>query len=162
MDQRPFPHKPQAYRRQLLGSVILGLLLTCLPVPATVAEPTLTPEQEATARRVEDQLMAPCCFGGTIATHHSPIADKIREEVRGLVAQGASEQQILEQYLDVYGERILAQPVARGFNLLAYWMPAVGLLFGARSVVVWMRRHRGAPRCGKWLRASDARAGRNE
>ena len=143
MNHRPFPHESRAGRMRTLASVMLVLLLSWTLVPATIAEPALTPEQEATARRVEDQLMAPCCFGGTVATHHSPIADKIRQEVRALVAQGVTEQQILDQYLDVYGERILAQPVAGGFNLLAYWMPAVGLLCGTALVVFWMRRHRG-------------------
>jgi cytochrome c-type biogenesis protein CcmH len=112
-----------------------------------LAEPTLTAEQEATARRVEEQLMAPCCFGSTVATHFSPAADAIRREVRSLVAQGAHEQEILGQYLDRYGERILAQPVARGFNRLAYWMPAVGWLCGTAAVALWIRRRRrrGAP-----------------
>jgi cytochrome c-type biogenesis protein CcmH/NrfF len=64
--------------------------------------------------------------------------------VYALVAQGATEQQILDEYLDRYGERILAQPVARGFNLLAYWMPVVGLLCGTGLVVLWLRRRRNA------------------
>jgi hypothetical protein len=34
--------------------------------------------------------MAPCCFGSTVATHHSPAADEIREDVRARVAQGAT------------------------------------------------------------------------
>lgn len=86
--------------------------------------------------------MAPCCFGGTIATHRSPLADRFRREIRSMAAQGASESQILDHYLTVYGERILAQPVARGFNLLAYWMPVVGLLCGAVVVCLWLvRRH---------------------
>jgi len=107
-----------------------------------LATPALTPEQEATARRVEEQLMAPCCFGSTVATHHSPAADAIRDEVRSLVARGRNEQEILNLYLDRYGERILAQPVARGFNLLAYWVPAIGWLCGTAVVVVWLLRRR--------------------
>lgn len=124
------------------GGVILALLLMCAVAHAT--SPQLTAEQEATAKRVEEQLMAPCCFGSTVATHHSPAADEIRDHVHVLVAQGATEQQILDEYLDRYGERILAQPVARGFNLLAYWMPVVGLLCGTGLVVLWLRRRRNA------------------
>ena len=86
--------------------------------------------------------MAPCCFGGTIATHHSAIADTFRQEIRSMAAQGADETQILDHYLNVYGERILAQPLARGFNLLAYWMPGVGFLCGVGLVALWLRRHR--------------------
>ncbi len=85
--------------------------------------------------------MAPCCFGGTVASHRSPAADAIRQAVRTYAARGMSDRQILEEYATLYGERILAQPVARGFNLLAYWMPAVGLLCGAVAILAWLRRH---------------------
>jgi len=87
--------------------------------------------------------MAPCCFGSTVATHHSPAADAIRDDVRALAAQGRSEQEILDQYLDRYGERILALPVAHGFNLLAYWVPAIGWLCGTAVAGAWLLRRRG-------------------
>jgi len=121
--------------------VVLALLLAGAAW-AAAAKPALTAEQEATARQVEEQLMAPCCFGSTVATHHSPTADAIRQQVRSMVAGGATAQQILDKYLEVYGERILAQPVARGFNLLAYWMPVVGMLFGTAIVLLWLHRRR--------------------
>jgi cytochrome c-type biogenesis protein CcmH len=127
-----------------LGSILLAFLLTCAFVAALPAAPPLTAEQESTARRIEEQLMAPCCFGSTVATHHSPAADEIREHVRSRVAEGATEQQVLDEYLDRFGERILAQPVARGFNLLAYWMPVVGLLCGTGIVTLWLLRRRRA------------------
>jgi cytochrome c-type biogenesis protein CcmH len=119
----------------------LALLITS-GAWAAAPQPALTSEQEATARQFEEQLMAPCCFGGTLATHHSPTADAIRQQVSAMAADGASVQQILDQYLEVYGERILAQPVARGFNLLAYWMPVVGMLFGTAVVLLWLHRRR--------------------
>jgi cytochrome c-type biogenesis protein CcmH len=119
-----------------------AVLLLAAVVPATAMQPELTAEQEETARHVEGQLMSPCCFGGTIATHQSPVADQFRQEIRSMVADGRTEAQILEHYLGLYGERILAQPVARGFNLLAYWMPAVAFLCGTGLVTVWLLRRR--------------------
>ena len=129
---------------------LLGLLVAGALASQTLAAPTLTPDQEATARRVEEQLMAPCCFGSTVATHHSSAADAIRADVRVLVAQGRSEREILDQYLDRYGERILAQPVARGFNLLAYWVPAIAWLCGTAVAASWiLRRRETAPADGR-------------
>jgi len=139
----PGGRRPRMRRLRPLGGALLALLLTCALALAT-SSPRLTAEQDATARRVEEQLMAPCCFGSTVATHHSPAADAIREHVRWLVAQGATEQQILDEYLERYGERILAQPLARGFNLLAYWMPVAALLCGTGIVVLWLLRRRRA------------------
>jgi cytochrome c-type biogenesis protein CcmH len=143
MNTQTAPHQPRTrmHRVPTMMPVLLALLLTGAAW-AAAAEPALTAEQEATARQVEEQLMAPCCFGSTVATHHSPTADAIRQQVRSMVVDGASAQQILDKYLDVYGERILAQPVARGFNLLAYWMPVVGMLFGTAIVLLWLHRRR--------------------
>ncbi len=139
----PTPSLEARARMHRAGMLVPGLLALLLTSGAwAVPPPELTTEQEATARQVEEQLMAPCCFGGTVATHHSPAADAIRRQVRSMVAAGASAQQILDKYLEVYGERILAQPVARGFNLLAYWMPAAGMLFGTVVVLLWLHRRR--------------------
>jgi len=126
----------------LMFSWLVALLIATCPGRGIAAEPTLTAEQEVTARRIEEQLMAPCCFGSTVATHYSPAADAIRRDVRALVAHGATEQEILAEYLDRYGERILAQPVVRGFNVLAYAVPVAAWLCGTAVVVRWCRRRR--------------------
>ena len=143
MTTRIVLHHPRTSMARVPMMIPLALaLLLAGAARAPAAEPEPTAEQEATARQVEEQLMAPCCFGSTVATHHSPTADAIRQQVRSMVAGGATAQQILDKYLEVYGERILAQPVARGFNLLAYWMPAAGMLFGTAIVLLWLHRRR--------------------
>ena len=148
-------------------SLVVLLLLTSRPVWGTAGERALAAEQEATARRVEEQLMAPCCFGSTVATHYSPAADAIRRDVRALVARGASEPEILAVYFDRYGERILAQPVAWGFNLLAYATPVGAWLCGTLALVRWCRRRRhgmapsstasapSGPNAERWLEQMD-------
>jgi cytochrome c-type biogenesis protein CcmH/NrfF len=40
----------------------------------------------------------------------------------------------------MYGERILASPRPRGFNLLAYVLPWVFLLAGMTTVVIFLKR----------------------
>jgi cytochrome c-type biogenesis protein CcmH len=154
----------QPWPQERLASVACGVLAALLfagsMARATPADTALTAEQAAVARNVEENLMAPCCFGGTIATHHSPLADKLRQEIRSMAAQGANETQILDHYLDTYGERILAQPLARGFNLLAYWMPAVGFLCGTGLLAMWLLRHRrpGGAECSSTDRRSEGSA----
>ena len=50
-----------------------------------------------------------------------------------MLADGKSEQAILDFYVARYGERILASPPARGFNLIAYILPWV---FAAACILV--------------------------
>lgn len=74
---------------------------------------------EEKARAIEGKLMAPCCWSQPVAQHYSQAAGEIRRGVREMLAAGKSEQKILEYYVANHGERILASPRARGFNLLA-------------------------------------------
>ena len=96
------------------------------------------------ARRLEGMLIAPCCFVNTVAEHRSPLSDKVREEVRTLVASGATETEILDAFVAKYGERILAAPKPQGFNLLAWVLPAV--VFAVGLVVVAFTLYRRRPR----------------
>lgn len=132
------------------------LLLTCAVLIAAVsyttlaqAPPPLTVEQEAIARRLDGMFIAPCCFTNTLAEHRSPVAEELRQEIRTLLASGATEPQIVDAFVARYGERILAAPKPQGFNLLAYLLPAVVLAAGLVVVVAFVvrrqRPHAGPP-----------------
>lgn len=85
-------------------------------------------------------LIAPCCWSQPVSQHYSEAADQIRKEVRMFPAAGQSKQDILDYYISVYGERILASPRPRGFNLLAYVLPWVFLLAGMTIAVIFLKR----------------------
>ena len=56
---------------------------------------SLTPSQIATIHRLEDRLMAPCCYPQTIREHQSEVAKQMREEVTEMVSEGKSEKEII-------------------------------------------------------------------
>jgi cytochrome c-type biogenesis protein CcmH len=118
----------------LAVSIVLAMFMS-----GPVTEETL----EKQAREIEKNLIAPCCWTHPVAQHYSETADQIRLEVRQFLAQGKTESQILDHYVSVYGERILASPRAKGFNTLAYVLPWAFLLFGAFVVMGYLRRWRG-------------------
>ena len=115
------------------------------PPPARSALPFIA---GPIAKRIECRLIAPCCFSQTVADHHSEVADEIRRRIREALAGGATEEQILDEFARVYGERILAEPPARGFNLLAYLFPPLAALAGAGGLVLALRRWRRAASAG--------------
>jgi cytochrome c-type biogenesis protein CcmH/NrfF len=90
---------------------------------AEVQLSALSARQEVLAKQLEGKLIAPCCFSQTVADHYSDAAAHIKQQIRQFLAQGHTEEQILDSYVRVYGERILSEPRARGFNLLAYLAP---------------------------------------
>ena len=94
------------------------------------------------AREIEDSLIAPCCWSQPVSQHYSEIAEKIRKEVRAMVAAGKSRDEILDYYVSEYGERILAAPRPKGFNILAYILPWAALILGAWLLIVLLKRLR--------------------
>lgn len=109
---------------------------------AGVQQTVLPLGQETTAKRLEGKLIAPCCFSQTVADHYSDVAAQIKRQIRQLLAQGQTEDQILDAYVQVYGERILAEPRARGFNLLAYLTPPLALIAGISGMFFMFTRWR--------------------
>jgi cytochrome c-type biogenesis protein CcmH len=97
---------------------------------------------DKTAREIEDNLIAPCCWTQPVSQHYSEVSEKIRKEVREMVAAGKSRDEILDFYVAQYGERILATPRAKGFNRLVYVLPWLALILGAWLLVVLLKKLR--------------------
>jgi cytochrome c-type biogenesis protein CcmH len=102
----------------------------------------LSVQQEEAAKRLEGKLIAPCCFSQTVANHYSDVAAHMKQQIRQFLAQGQREDQILDAYVRVYGERILAEPQARGFNLLAYLAPPLATVAGMGGLLFMLRQWR--------------------
>jgi cytochrome c-type biogenesis protein CcmH len=117
----------------------LGLMLAMM-FAAPVQDRTL----EERAGAIDSKLMAPCCWSGLVSQHDSQVAREIRLQTRQMIAAGKSEQEILDYYVSLHGERILASPRPRGFNLLVWVLPWVlfgaGIAFLVLLLRYWMRR----------------------
>jgi cytochrome c-type biogenesis protein CcmH len=107
---------------------------------AVVAADPQTLEREA--KQLETMLMAPCCWAQQVSLHQSPAADEIKQNIRKLLADGKTRQQILDVYVAEYGDRILAEPPARGFSAALYVAPWIFLAGSVGLVVVVIRRLR--------------------
>mgnify|MGYP001247468645 FL=1 len=95
---------------------------------------SLNGADEALIEDLEQNLMAPCCWSGTVADHgHSEMESSIRE----MVSQGLTRQQVLDKFVAIYGEKILAIPKAEGFNLTAWIMPAVVFVLGVLIMILY-------------------------
>ena len=97
---------------------------------------------EREAKQLEAKLMAPCCWAQQVSLHQSPATDEIKQTIRKLLAEGKTSEQILDIYVAQYGDRILAEPPARGFSRLIYVAPWVFLVASVGLVIVVIRRLR--------------------
>ena len=78
--------------------------------------------------------MCPTCDGQTLDQSQAPAARRVKAFIRERSEAGDTCAAIKAQLVDDFGERILAAPPRRGFNLLAWVLPLVGLLIGAVAV----------------------------
>jgi cytochrome c-type biogenesis protein CcmH len=67
------------------------------------------------------------------------VSPAMHADIESLVEGGYSGQEILDSFVDTYGERALMAPRAQGFNLLGYVAPFVALGAGAIAVAVVLR-----------------------
>lgn len=113
------------------------------PRPA-VEEPlppvSLTPEQEARARVLEGELRCPVCRSQSIRQSRSFMADDMRRRTRQMIAEGRSDEEVRQYFVDRYGTWVLLTPPKRGFNLAAYLLPGVVILVGAVGLALAARR----------------------
>jgi cytochrome c-type biogenesis protein CcmH len=127
----------------LLIALATGLLAT---TPA-VASAATTPRASLTD--IESVVMCTSCRE-PLEVAQSPQANSERAYIRGLIAQGETKSQILNNLVAQYGPAVLGKPPAHGFNLTVYIIPVAILALGAAIVAFtlprWRRRTRASTR----------------
>lgn len=112
----------------LTGGWFAGSSLPAQQATGSSEEPSSRKVTSEEVREIAKLLISPCCWSETADRHQSQAARQVRAQIREMLMQGYSRQQILEAFEQAYGERILARPHARGFNLLVWVLPGVVLL----------------------------------
>ena len=119
----------------------MALLLLAVPAAASAACPrTSLPD-------VEDEVMCLECKEPLEVSTDAPQAQRERALITSLIAQCKSKAEIKAALVRQYGDRVLALPPRKGFDLTAYLVPALALL-AALSVIGaaalrWRRRSDG-------------------
>ena len=89
--------------------------------------------QEELILDLEKSLMAICCWSGTVYDHGN---SDMEAEIETLVKAGKTKAEVLDRFVNKHGERVLAIPVAAGFNLFVWLAPA---LIGLISIFIWFQ-----------------------
>jgi cytochrome c-type biogenesis protein CcmH len=89
---------------------------------------------------VAGDLMSPACPGRTLLNCTSSQAEQWRELIRQKLAQGESPAQVVQYFVDIGGEAVLAAPPKKGFALAAWLLPLFVMVNGVGLIVVLTRR----------------------
>ena len=94
------------------------------------------------AQAINQRLMCPVCPSETIDQSQVELAQQMRTIVQGKLVAGESREEILQFFVERYGESVLASPPRRGFNLLVWLVPPVALMVGGGVLYAVLRTMR--------------------
>jgi len=118
------------------------LLLLVAPVLSTVV--LASPAYALSSKDIEKELMCQCGCTMVVNVCDCDTANQIRAKISELMDQGQGKDQIIAYFVGQYGEKMLAAPTKKGFNLVAWVVPfaAVVVAGGALFFILraWARR----------------------
>ena len=111
--------------------VILSLCLLFAAIlavfPVAAQEPVTDDEVNAVAR----DLYCPVCENTPLDVCPTQACQDWRDEIRMQLAEGKSEREIEQYFVQRYGPRVLAEPPREGFNQIVWLLPIAGVVVGA-------------------------------
>jgi cytochrome c-type biogenesis protein CcmF len=138
------------------GAATTTLLLVCLlwtgaataraqHVEAAVAAPIVS--KSPLEKHLHSEIICMCgtCGRKRVGECTCGLAAEMRQEIATLVAAGKTREDVIQHFVAKYGsQEVLAQPINRGFNRLAWLLPyaagAVGLVMIGGVAMRWSRR----------------------
>ncbi len=117
--------KKSSHRKYLIYILILLVTLVPVSVGAQGSDPT---DDEVNA--IAKQLFCPVCENIPLDTCGTAACEQWRGIIRDKLAEGLTEDQIKDYFVDQYGDRVLAEPPLSGFNWAVYIVLLVIFLAG--------------------------------
>ncbi len=107
--------------------VFVLLLITLIPMGASAqgSDPT-----DDDVNAIAKQLYCPVCENIPLDACGTTACEQWRGIIRDKLAEGWTEDQIKNYFVDQYGDRVLAEPPRSGFNWLVYIVPLVMFVGG--------------------------------
>lgn len=116
----------------VLVLIALGLLFF---VPAQAQDPV-----QEQAREIAKSLNCPICVGYTLYECPLEVCEDWRALIRQKLSTGETREEIVQYFIDQYGEQVLNYPRPQGFNWLAWVLPFLALGGGGIWVALLLRR----------------------
>jgi cytochrome c-type biogenesis protein CcmH len=126
----------------LLISLLIFSLGSSLAKDATpLAEDPVT-EQRLIS--ISEEMRCLVCQNESLAGSRSDLANDLRREIRTLIKEGKSDDQIRSFMVDRYGDFVLYRPPVKPITWLLWIGPFVILLIGIAGLLTYLRRRNNA------------------
>ncbi len=152
---------PSSFRVTAAGFAALSLFIfVCLSMPAAAVEPDemlSDPVLEARARALDADIRCVQCRSENIASSNADWARDARLIVRELIFAGAGDAEVLDFFVERYGERVLMNPRKDGANAILWAAGPVMLVLALLIGAFHLRRRRAGREPPSLTEAEQAR-----
>lgn len=126
--------------------VLCGLLLApAMAVAIDTGKAFDDPELQARYENIIEEVRCLKCQNQSIKDSNAFLADDLRREIRRMLEEGKSDQEIYDFLVERYGDFALYRPRFEGKTLILWIAPALLLLVGALMIVNIVRRRMAMP-----------------
>jgi cytochrome c-type biogenesis protein CcmH len=142
--------------RRLFPALLLAFALCGVTAQAKEAAP-LAADEVVEKRMVEisEELRCLVCQNESLAGSHAELAEDLRREIRTLIKQDKSNDEIMEFMVSRYGDFVRYRPPLKGTTLVLWFGPFLLLAGAAIWLVVYLRQRRGRVERDDTLSAED-------
>lgn len=123
-----------------------AILLLALVSPVWAGEAPPLAEDPAIEQRmltISEELRCLVCQNESLAASRAELAQDLRRELRMLIKDGKSDQEIMDFMVNRYGDFVRYRPAFKPLTLLLWLGPFVLLLGAVYGLLRFVRRHRG-------------------
>jgi cytochrome c-type biogenesis protein CcmH len=111
----------------IVSAVLVAALLAARSAPALAQQATPSDDE---VNAIARQLFCPVCENTPLDVCPTEACRQWRELIRQMLAEGKSEAEIIQYFVDNYGARVLAEPPRQGVNWVFYIVPPLAFLTG--------------------------------
>ena len=122
--------------------LVLVLALSCA-APLTAKEAAPLAADEAIEKRlvnIAEDLRCLVCQNESLAGSRAELAEDLRREVRGLLKEGKTDQEVKDFLVSRYGDFVLYEPPVKPTTWLLWVGPFLFLGIGIAVLIVYLRR----------------------
>ena len=129
--------------RKLFLSIFAIIAVTCAMNIALARDAAPLADDPVTEQRliaISEEMRCLVCQNESLAGSRSDLANDLRREIRVLISEGKTDEQIRNFMVERYGDFVLYRPPVKPITWLLWIGPFVILLSGIIGLIVYLRR----------------------
>ena len=117
-------------------------LLSSLALAQTAQPTNSDPLSNKRAVALSEELRCLVCQNQSIADSNAELAVDLRRQIREQIAQGRSDQQIVDYMVERYGDFVLYRPPLKATTLVLWMGPPLLFVIGLWLLLLYLRQRR--------------------